>query len=74
MAESRAKNFGLSSAYDSVFRAPDLGDDPEEEERKKRMKVNRKGKVTMMSKKEAAKMEALEVRPPLHRARMTPVP
>ena len=39
MSEARGQNFGLSSAYDSVFRAPE-GDDEEALERKRRMKVS----------------------------------
>lgn len=60
MAEVRSKNNGLSSAYDSVFRAPE-GTDPEWEEKKARTKVSRSGKVTMMSKKEKKAEDALLV-------------
>jgi len=57
-AEARAKNNGLSSAYDSVFHAPE-GADPDLDERKSRTKISRSGKVTMMSKKEKAAEDAL---------------
>jgi hypothetical protein len=59
MAESRSRNNGLSSAYDSVFRAPDSELTEEELDRRRRQKTNRKGGVRMISKKEAAKEDAL---------------
>ena len=58
-AEARSRNNGLSSAYDSVYHAPDGDADPRELDRQRRMKVTRKGTVRMMSKKEAAKEDAL---------------
>jgi len=50
--EERGRNNGLSSAYDSVFRG---SRDPDEE---RRTKVNRKGAVRSMSKKEMAEEDA----------------
>jgi len=53
--EERGRNNGFSSAYDSVFHGPAA-----DEETARRTKVNSKGVVKTLSKKEAARMDALE--------------
>ena len=57
--EARARNGGLSSAYDTVFRGPESSDG---DGGAKRTKVNRQGRVVPLSKKEAAREAELEAR------------
>lgn len=58
-AEARRSNGGLSSAYDSVFRAAE-GETLGRDGKPARTRVNGKGKVVHLSKKEAAREDALE--------------
>jgi len=55
--EARSRNGGLSSAYDSVFHGANAED---VEGAVQRTKVNKKGRVVNLSKKEVAREEALE--------------
>ena len=57
--EARRANGGFSSAYDSVFRAPE-GDAVDRNGKAIRSRVNSKGKVVRLSKKEQQREDALE--------------
>ena len=60
-ADARGRNYGLSSAYDSVFRASaDDDDDDGADAKRQRTTTNRHGKVRTLSKKESARDAAME--------------
>ena len=56
----RARNGGLSSAYDSVFRVAESELSAEELDRRSRVRVGKKGNARTISKKEAAREAAFE--------------
>jgi hypothetical protein len=58
--EERARNGGLSSAYDSVFRVAESELSAEELDRRSRVRVGKKGNARTISKKEAAREAAFE--------------